>query len=280
MTSRTSVLILGEHPLVLDARACPAAGQGPSASSVRFIRTKREAFQSLLAKLRLAMHLLVARSAYRCLGVLPVARVKRSASAPYWSMISSGSMPLPRDLLIFLPCASRTRPWIQNGVERHLAGVLQSREDHAGHPEEDDVVAGNQSVGRDRSIPAPGFYPASPGSRTATAPRRTRCPACPRPGAGGCCRTSGRSVGRFLGDDHLAAVVAVPGRDTVAPPELTGDAPVLDVLHPVKIDLVQSARGSNLISPLRTTSMAGFASGSILTNHCLETIGSTVVPQR
>ena len=32
-------------------------------------------------------------------GLLPVTSVKRSASAPYWSMTSSGSMPLPSDLL-------------------------------------------------------------------------------------------------------------------------------------------------------------------------------------
>ena len=39
-------------------------------------------------------------------------RVRRSASAPYFSMTSSGSMPLPRDLDIFRPWESRTRPWI------------------------------------------------------------------------------------------------------------------------------------------------------------------------
>ncbi len=33
--------------------------------------------------------------------------------------------------------------------------------------------------------------------------------------------------------DHLAARVAVPDRNPVAPPELPGDAPVADVLHPL-----------------------------------------------
>ena len=45
--------------------------------------------------------------------------VKRSASAPYWSIISSGSMPLPRLLDILRPCSSRTRPWmntVRNGT--------------------------------------------------------------------------------------------------------------------------------------------------------------------
>ena len=40
------------------------------------------------------------------------ARVKRSGSAPYWSMISRGSMTLPFDLDIFCPFSSRTRAWI------------------------------------------------------------------------------------------------------------------------------------------------------------------------
>ena len=38
-------------------------------------------------------------------------KVKRKASAPYWLMTSTGSMPLPRDLLIFRPWESRSRPW-------------------------------------------------------------------------------------------------------------------------------------------------------------------------
>ena len=35
----------------------------------------------------------------------------------------------------------------------------------------------------------------------------------------------------------MAAVVAVPHGDLVAPPQLTGDAPVVDVLHPVQVGL-------------------------------------------
>ena len=37
----------------------------------------------------------------------------RRASAPYCFTISRGSMPLPRDLDIFRPLSSRTRPWIR-----------------------------------------------------------------------------------------------------------------------------------------------------------------------
>ena len=38
----------------------------------------------------------------------------------------------------------------------------------------------------------------------------------------------------------MAAVVAVPRRDLVAPPELAGDAPVVDILHPVIIGLAEA----------------------------------------
>src|SRR6266481_6018480 len=38
--------------------------------------------------------------------------------------------------------------------------------------------------------------------------------------------------------------------------------------------------GTNFVLPCSTASMAGLASGSILTNHCVEIIGSTTVSQR
>ncbi len=37
------------------------------------------------------------------------------------------------------------------------------------------------------------------------------------------------------GNDHLSAILAIPGRDPVAPPDLPGDAPVADIIHPFKI---------------------------------------------
>ena len=40
------------------------------------------------------------------------------------------------------------------------------------------------------------------------------------------------------------------------------------------------ASGTNLVFPCSTASMAGLASGSILTNHCVDSIGSTTVSQR
>ena len=80
-------------------------------SSERFSRTKRVAFQSLFAKFRAAL-IFSSEKRMSLPGLLPVTSASRSASAPYWSITSSGSMPLPSDLDIFRPWASRTRPWI------------------------------------------------------------------------------------------------------------------------------------------------------------------------
>ena len=38
--------------------------------------------------------------------------------------------------------------------------------------------------------------------------------------------------------------------------------------------------GTNLVLPCSTASMAGLASGSIFTNHCVDSMGSTTVSQR
>ena len=52
-----------------------------------------------------------------------------------------------------------------------------------------------------------------------------------------------------LADGHPAAVLARPGGDAVAPPELAGDAPVVDVLHPVGVDLGEAV-GDELDLPV------------------------------
>ena len=47
---------------------------------------------------------------------------------------------------------------------------------------------------------------------------------------------TGQAVGSSRDHDDFAALVAVPDRDAVAPPELAADAPVADVFEPVEID--------------------------------------------
>src|SRR5262249_18945985 len=91
-----------------------AAVRSPSAPSPQtalapLMSANLAAFQSLLQKLRApATH--SSLSATSPPGLAPLARVNRVASAPNRSIQSSGSTVLPRDLDIFLPSASRTRP--------------------------------------------------------------------------------------------------------------------------------------------------------------------------
>ena len=49
-------------------------------------------------------------------------------------------------------------------------------------------------------------------------------------------------VGFFLGDDSFAALGTVISGNSMSPPELTGNTPVLDVFHPVIINLVKAFR--------------------------------------
>jgi hypothetical protein len=49
----------------------------------------------------------------------------------------------------------------------------------------------------------------------------------------------GRIVDVGLGELLLVEALAIPHRDAVAPPELAADAPVLDVLEPVQVNLLQ-----------------------------------------
>ncbi len=125
-----------------------------------------------------------------------------------------------------------------DGAERHLLHEVEAHHHHAGDPEEDDVEAGDQHVGRVvarelRRLVGP-------------AERRERPQGRGEPGVEHVLVALERHVlavmrlGRrlrrrlVLGDEHLL-VRPVPGRDLMAPPQLARDAPGLDVLHPVEI---------------------------------------------
>ena len=47
---------------------------------------------------------------------IPYIKEKRKLSVPYFAIISNGSIPLPKDLDIFLPWLSRTIPWIKTSL--------------------------------------------------------------------------------------------------------------------------------------------------------------------
>ena len=86
------------------------AGSKSLGSAAPFISAKRVAFQNLVAKLREPSTRAGASRRRPALLAASEVMVKRSASAPYLSTSSKGSMALPLDLDIFCPFSSVTRP--------------------------------------------------------------------------------------------------------------------------------------------------------------------------
>ena len=83
-----------------------------SKSSSIFIKTNLAEFQILLIKFHDASSFsgIYLKSIP---GAEFVVKKNLNVSAPYWSITSIGSTPLPNDLDIFLPCSSRIKPWIK-----------------------------------------------------------------------------------------------------------------------------------------------------------------------
>ena len=125
----------------------------------------------------------------------------------------------------------------EHRVKRCLAGVGEAGENHAGNPEADDVVAGDEGVGGVEVVVILGVLvgPAQGGER----PQRTAEPSVQRVRVLGQFGAAalGAGAGSLFGNNGLAAVVAVPSGDLVAPPQLAADAPVAAALHPVDVVL-------------------------------------------
>ena len=130
----------------------------------------------------------------------------------------------------------------EDSLERLFLHLLHPGEHHAGHPEEDDVIA-RDHIGRRIPVfevlrvqigPAErGERPecrGEPGVEHVLVARQVRAAAL-------------FALRRILAADvDVAALITVPRRDLMAPPELAGDAPVVDVFHPVDIDLREPLR--------------------------------------
>ena len=104
--------------------------------------------------------------------------------------------------------------------------VFEARHNHAGDPEKDDIGAGDEVGCRVKLFQLGGFCGPTESGKG------------PEPGA-----EPGIEDIRILGpvlagrfDLSEGFVSSIPDRDTVAPPELSADAPVLKILHPVVID--------------------------------------------
>ena len=119
-------------------------------------------------------------------------------------------------------------------AERDVAGELHAGHDHPRDPEEDDVERRQHQVRRVVSEDVVG--PVRPAHRAERPQLGTE------PGVEDVvvllqCPAALALLRRLLGDDHPAAGLAVPRRDPVTPPELPGDAPVVDVVHPLVVGL-------------------------------------------
>ena len=133
--------------------------------------------------------------------------------------------------------------------ERDVLHLLEAGEDHARDPEEDDVVARDHDARGVPELQVLGVLirPAERGKR----PERGAEPGVEHVGvAVDVLAVAGLALaGIGARDGDMAAVVAVPCRDLVAPPELAGNAPVVHILHPVIIGLAE-ALGHELDAPV------------------------------
>src|SRR6266436_4201017 len=119
-----------------------------------------------------------------------------------------------------------------DGMERDQAHKMDTCHDHTRYPEEDDVVAGLHDgcwvvALQIRSYIWPAERAERPQPRTEPGIKHILVLVNVRAVA----MRADRHI--FTADNHLTAVVAVPDRDTMSPPELTRDAPVMDIFQPV-----------------------------------------------
>ena len=126
-------------------------------------------------------------------------------------------------------------------MERLLAGLFQSGKYHSDNPEEDDIVTGYQNVCRIEIIQFFGLI------RPAKGRERPQCRREPGIQSILILFHMGTSTLRALlwhlfCYHHLSALFTVVRRDTVSPPELTGNTPVTDAFQPVHICLSKTFR--------------------------------------
>ena len=123
-------------------------------------------------------------------------------------------------------------------VEGDFFHEFAGHEHHAGNPEEDDIIACDHDARREELLDIFRFF------RPAHSRERPESRAEP------CIEDIGVAMDMFAvavlafgdiftADGNFAAVVAVPGRNLMAPPELAADAPVMDIFHPVIICLAE-----------------------------------------
>ena len=128
-----------------------------------------------------------------------------------------------------------------NGVERGRVHEGIAGHDHARHPEEENLRRRNQVVGRIERSQRRRALVGPTESGNGEEPRR-------EPGVEHILvlphGTAAFVAGAYVGATHylLVALVAVPYRYAVPPPELSRDVPVANVLEPIDIDCFPALR--------------------------------------
>ena len=127
-------------------------------------------------------------------------------------------------------------------AERHAAGEVGRHHDHAGDPEENDVVARDEDGGGQVEVVIlggvavlQGFGPA----QAAEGHQRAGVPGVEHVFVAGERHTGprlGLCFSLVAGHIDIARLV-IPRRNLVAPPQLAADAPVLDVVHPLVVGI-------------------------------------------
>ena len=159
---------------------CAGAGSKPSGGDAVIHLAEAAGVPQLGGEVAAGLDPRGADSACRGSGRAPAPSVKRSASAPNSSINAEGIDHVALGLGHLRALLVEDATVDVDGLERHLPHEVEAHHHHAGDPEEDDVEAGDEHVGRIVAASAPASCPASPASRTATAPTRTRCRARPR----------------------------------------------------------------------------------------------------
>ena len=168
-------------------------------------------------------------------------------------------------------------------VERRAPHELVARHDHARHPEEQDLRARSRACRSDRTRARSGdclVRPAERGDR----PEPRREPRVEHVLVLAHRAAAVRALRDVVAahDDVLRriAVVAVPHRHAMSPPELPRDVPVANARRASSRTPLPSARAECGSRRRARPASAGAASGSIFTNHWSESRGSTTVSQR
>ena len=139
----------------------------------------------------------------------------------------------------------------QHVFEGNALHVLQPGKNHAGDPEKDDVVSGDEDVRRIKIVEVGRLFGES---QRRERPERGR-----KPGIQHVFVLVNMRAAAVLADGDVLlfhhdrpAVFAVECGNAVPPPKLTGNAPIPDILHPVEVDFgkTRGRKGDGLFAHL------------------------------